>query len=95
MPNEHMSIGTSVSVSSASASAGKLVSLSYRHLSAAVRFSRAVGPIEQEHRDQPIGVFWEEIFGLSTACVLTAAASIEAYANELFFERDMVFPGYT
>ena len=27
--------------------------------------------------------------------MLTAAASVEAYANELFFERDTVFPGYT
>ena len=95
MPIEHSVVSTMPMNSSLSASAGKLISLSYRHLSAAVRFSCAVGPLEQEHQDQPIGEFWEEIFSLSTACVLTAAASVEAYANELFFERDTVFPGYS
>ena len=79
--------------SSVSVSAGKLVSLSHRHLSTAARFSRAVGKLEQEYG--AVGDSWEDIFSFSTGCVLTAAASLEAYANELFFERDTVFPGYT
>lgn len=95
MPREHSASSSMSSQSTASVSAGLLVSLSYKHLSAAATFSRVVGEIERKHKDQPFGEFWTDIFSYSTACVLTAAASLEAYANELFFERETVFPGYT
>jgi hypothetical protein len=90
-----MPVETISGQSNLSVNAGKLVSLSHRHLSAAVRFSCAVGKIEREHQGQSGGEFLEDIFHFSTACMLTAAASLEACANELFFERETAFPDYS
>src|SRR6266536_1558077 len=59
-----------------------------QHMLAAARFSRRVADIED------FGEFWEEILHQSSACVFTAAASLESYANELFFERQTAFPGF-
>lgn len=70
------------------------VNLAVQHILAAARFSREVGQIESEHRGAQFGPFWEGLFHCSTACVLTAVASLEAYANEVFADRKEVFSQY-
>jgi hypothetical protein len=71
------------------------VSLAVQHMLAAARFSREVGAIENENKGQPWGEFWGGIFHRATACILTSVASLEAYANELFSDRNMLFQGYS
>jgi hypothetical protein len=71
------------------------VNLAVQHMLAAARFSRAVGALEQQHKGEAFGAFWEEILHNSIASTLACVASLEAYANELFFDRSTVFPGYT
>ena len=58
------------------------------------RPSREVGRLENEHAGKQIGEFWASILHPATACVLTTVASLEAYANELFFDREALFPEY-
>jgi hypothetical protein len=70
------------------------VNLAVRHLLAAARFSREVGRLEKEHQGEQRG-FSESIFQYAIACILTTAASLEAYANELFSDRDKVFSDYS
>jgi hypothetical protein len=77
------------------ANATFLVNLSVQHMLGAARFSRSVGEIERKHEGEQFGEFWEEIFHISSACVFASVAALEAYANELFFDRAKVFPGYS
>ena len=70
------------------------VNLAVQHLLAAARFSREVGRLENEHKGQQFGEFWESLFHPAIACILTTVASLEAYANELFSDRDTLFPEY-
>ena len=70
------------------------VNLAVRHLLAAARFSREVGRLEKEHQGEQLG-FSESIFQHAIACVLTTAASLEAYANELFSDRHKEFSDYS
>jgi hypothetical protein len=72
-----------------------LVNLSVQHMLGAARFSRSVGEIERKHAGAEFGEFWEEIFHISSACIFASVAALEAYANELFFDRAKVFPGYS
>jgi hypothetical protein len=65
-----------------------------QYLLAAAHFSRRVGEIESRHVGEPIGPFWDEILWYATACVSSAVASLEAYANELFIDRSQNFPGF-
>jgi hypothetical protein len=61
------------------------------HLQMAARFSRYVGEIERDNASQPFGPFYDEMKGFATACVMSAVAGVEAYINEVFFERDKNF----
>jgi len=74
---------------------GVLVNLAVQHMLAAARFSREVGKLEREHAGEQLGPFWDSIFHPAIGCILTVAASLEAYANELFFDRTKVFPDYS
>jgi hypothetical protein len=65
-----------------------------QHMLAAARFSRRVAEIERENAGKDFGEFWEEILHQSSACVFTAAASLDSYANELFFDRQTAFPEF-
>jgi hypothetical protein len=69
--------------------------LAVQHLLAAARFSREVGRLEKEHEGEELGGFWESIFHPAIACILTAVASLEAYANELFSDRNPLFAEYS
>jgi hypothetical protein len=66
--------------------------LSIQHLSAAAYFSRRVAEIERAHAGETFGAFFEEIFWFGSACVLSCAAGLEAYVNELFIDRAEHFP---
>lgn len=71
------------------------VNLAVQHMLGAARFSRDVGDVEQANVDQPLGPFWDGLFQYATACVFASCAALEAYANELFFDREKAFPGYS
>jgi len=65
---------------------------SVQHLMAAAQFSRRVGEIEHDNAGQQIGPFFDEILWHATACVFCCVASLEAYANEFFIDREEHFP---
>jgi len=77
------------------ATATTRVNLAVQHLLAAASFSREVGLLEKQHTGEQFAGFWEDIFHQAIACVLTTVASLEAYANELFFDREKTFPEYS
>ena len=68
------------------------INFSIQHLLAAAHFSRHVAEVEQAHKGEPFGAFFEEIIWFSSACVLSCTAGLEAYANELFVDRSEHFP---
>ncbi len=80
-----MHIGFSASVSIKSNFSGP-------HLSSAALFSWKVGDIEDQHKDDEFGSFFEEIRSYSMACVISSVASLEAYANEIFIDHKEYFP---
>ncbi|WP_439402595.1 hypothetical protein ACNJYA_09270 [Bradyrhizobium sp. DASA03068] len=63
------------------------------HLLAAARFSRQTGSVQSAHQNDDFGDWWEEMLHNSVACLFLATASLESYANELFADRETVFPG--
>lgn len=69
--------------------------LAVQNMLAAARFSRRVTELEDSNRSQPFGSFWEEILHNSIASVMCCSSSLEAYANELFFDREAVFPKFS
>lgn len=71
------------------------MNLAVQHVMAAARFSREVQRVEAANQDAEFGDFWDEILHYSIACIFGCAASLEAYANELFDDRASVFPGYS
>jgi hypothetical protein len=82
-------------IATATATAIHRVNLAVRHLLAAAHFSRQVGALERENSGQQFGAFWEIIFYNATACIFATVASLEAYANELFSDRNTLFPEYS
>ena len=68
------------------------VSFSLQHLLAASQFSSQVAKLEQAHKGEEFGAFFEEILWFSSACVLLCSAGLEAYVNELFVDRSQNFP---
>jgi hypothetical protein len=77
------------------ANATFLFNLSVQHLLGAARISRYVGEIERRHTGEQFGEFWDEILQLSSACIFASVAALEAYANELFFDRAKNFPDFS
>jgi hypothetical protein len=71
------------------------VNLAVQHLLAAAHFSRQVGMLEKQHAGQEFAAFWEAILHNGIACALTTVASLEAYANELFYDREKAFSDYS
>jgi hypothetical protein len=67
------------------------MNLAVNHLIAASGFSRIVGDIEERHKGEEFGSFYDDILSNSIATVYCAVASVEAYINEvlLFDERLM------
>src|SRR5438132_97564 len=71
------------------------VNLAVQHMLGAARLSRSTGMIEHDHAGDPFGEFWEEIFHFASASIFASVAALEAYANELFFDRAVAFPGFS
>jgi hypothetical protein len=71
------------------------VNLAVQNMLAAARFSRRVAELEDSNKSQPFGSYWEEILHNAIASVMCCSSSLEAYANELFFEREAVFPKFS
>lgn len=75
-----------------SATAKTRMNYAVPHLLSAAMFSRRVGEIEAKHSGKAFGPFWDEILAHATATVFLTVAGLEAYANELFFDKDRNFP---
>ncbi len=65
-----------------------------QHMLAASRFARMVGEIEVAHAGESSGPFFDEIISYASTTILTSAAGLEAYINELFIDADTNFPEY-
>ena len=59
---------------------------------AAASFHRRVAELEDNNRGQRLGSFFDEILWSATACIFCTSASLEAYANEVFEDREKHFP---
>lgn len=66
--------------------------LALHHLFAACRFASRIKEVESENSGQPFGAFWEEILHNSLGVATLTVASIESYANELYFEGSILTP---
>jgi len=67
-------------------------SLALHHLFAACRFAAVVAQDEHKNSGRPFDGFWDEILHNSLGVVTLTVASIESYANELYFEGSIVTP---
>jgi hypothetical protein len=67
-------------------------SLALHHLFAACRFAAVVAQVEHENYGRSFDGFWDEILHNSLGVVTLTVASIESYANELYFEGSIVTP---
>lgn len=74
-----------------SASIKTCTNLARHHLLAAKRFADRIREIEKEHASEPVGLFWDEVLHNALGVVTLAVASLEGYANELYFESSSAF----
>jgi hypothetical protein len=89
-PN-HAVEGTILAAAKVESSATLRTNLSVHHLLAAAYFARQIGLLEKAHNPGEWGDFFSEILWLSSACVFSCVAGLEAYANELFVDRSQHF----
>jgi hypothetical protein len=68
------------------------MSLSLHHLFAACRFATRITEVEQQNANAPFGEFWEEILHNALGVATMTVASLESYANELYFEGNAISP---
>jgi hypothetical protein len=61
------------------------------YLCAAIHFHKSVETVEQTNKGKEYGEFWDVAQYNAVACVLTAVAAIEAYANEIYADRMQIF----
>ncbi len=66
------------------------VNLGLHHLFAACRFATRLSAIEQEYAGHPFGGFWEEILHNALGVAMLTVASLESYANEMYFEGSIL-----
>ena len=64
--------------------------IALHQLFAACRLAKLVREVEDQHRSQPLGEFWEEIFQYALGVVMLSVAALECYANELSADLDGV-----
>lgn len=65
--------------------------LVWQHLYAAALFSRTVGAMEAAHKGEALGSFVDDIYAHASPCIIMAAAGVEAYANQIFADRALIF----
>jgi hypothetical protein len=69
--------------------AGRVIAnFAWQHLKAATIFRDRVVALEAEYLEEPFGAFFEEVRSFASACLMSAAASLEALINELFIAHD-------
>jgi hypothetical protein len=61
-----------------------IANFALQHLKAAVTFRDHVIAIESRNAGQPFGPFFEDVRSYASACIMSAAASLEALINEFF-----------
>lgn len=66
------------------ATARVIANFALQHLKAAVTFRDHVAEIESQSLNQPFGSFFEDLRSYGSACIMSAAASLEALINEFF-----------
>ena len=77
-----------------SGSASFQMRFAVQNLMAAALFSRLVGEIESTNVGNDYGPFMDELLSYATACILCSVASLEAYANEFYHDRELYLPGF-
>lgn len=70
-----------------SAQARMRTNLALHQLLAACKASSRLTKIEEDNAGQPLGGFWDDILYEALSVALLTVASLEAYANELYFEN--------
>jgi hypothetical protein len=58
----------------------------FHHLNAALISAQTVFSIEEKHKAEPFGPFFEEIMAHASQCVLSSASALEAYINGIFVD---------
>lgn len=66
------------------ASGRVIANFAWQHLKAAATFRDQVMVIELQNAGQPFGSFFEDIRSYGSACIMSAAASLDALVNEFF-----------
>ena len=66
------------------------MNLALHHLFAACRFAARLQAIEQEYAGQAFGAFWEEALHNALGVATLTVASLESYANEMYFEGSIL-----
>lgn len=66
------------------------MNLALHHLFAACRFTARIRTLERQHVGQPFGAFWEEILQNALGVATLTVASLESYANEMYFEGSIL-----
>lgn len=61
-----------------------IANFAWQHLKAASTFRDQVAAIESQNEKQPFGSFFEDLRSYGSACIMSAAASLEALVNEFF-----------
>ncbi len=67
-------------------------SLAPHHLFAAARLAKRIREVEQENQGDPFGAFYDEILHNALGVAMMTVASLESYANELYFEGSAIVP---
>ena len=67
-------------------------SLAPHHLFAAARLAKRIREVEQENQGKPFGAFYDEILHNALGVAMMTVASLESYANELYFEGSAIAP---
>jgi len=65
-----------------------IANFAWQHLRAAALFRQHLVRIETEHAGQEFSAFFEDIRSYASACIMSAAASLEAFINELFIAHN-------
>jgi len=65
-----------------------IANFAWQHLKAAATFRDHVVGIESQNAGKPFGPFFEDVRSYGSACIMSAAASLEALVNEFFINPD-------
>ena len=69
-----------------------IANFALQHFHAATLFRDHLLRLEAEHAGHQYGAFFESIRCYASACIMSAAASMEALINELFIAHGSVLP---